>query len=416
MKKLIADFQTLNMNRFKIMGKSAEQIVEFASTFTGVVRQVIETRVIVLALGIESHQEDLERNARYVKQHPKLYSLSRWKYLVPAFQFLREKFEEKFEIEDKPVKIRKILNEHNLDALQSVRRVGTYTSDKQKVKYVIVTTVSKKDFKQALETAGPPHLIVIYSGHSRYGRGACFHTYTGEAVLHQKGDHWEGTVGIGTFTGDNSGLFRLGYPYILVPLEDIEHHHYHFIPVPVESGAPPRKYRHPFSRHPEVRKSLKKITLPFEFWSLVWPPTHESSTHRYFGRIKRELEDGQWKNKVYIILREGWQKTINDPYDLGATNIKCRAFCHLGCSSSTHFWDIVRKKEYKGWERPKPPEDKYAYFTRNPADARVSALWLYYLLSYNKENNFKPWWKSLEYAKKMTNKKLRSIRSSCRVF
>jgi uncharacterized protein YkvS len=110
MKKLIADFQTLNMNRFKIMGKSAEQIVEFASTFTGVVRQVIETRVIVLALGIESHQEDLERNARYVKQHPKLYSLSRWKYLVPAFQFLREKFEEKFEIEDKPVKIRKILS------------------------------------------------------------------------------------------------------------------------------------------------------------------------------------------------------------------------------------------------------------------------------------------------------------------
>jgi hypothetical protein len=370
----------------------------------------------VLALGIESHKEDTERNARIVKKYPKRYPFSRWKYLVPAFQFLREKFKDKFEITEDQTTIRKMLREHNLDALQDVRRIGTYTNDQQKVKYVIVVTVSKKDFKQALETKGPPYLIVLYDGHSRYGRGACFHTYTGEATLHQKGDHWEGTVGIGTSTGDKSGLFRLGYPYVLVPLEDIEHHKYHFIPVPVEDGTPARKYRHPFSRHPEARKSLKKITLPIEVESYVWPSIHESSTHRYFGRIKREKEGRHWKNKVYVLLREGWQKTINDPYDLGATEIKCRTFCHFGCSSSKHFWDIVRKKDYKGWERPKPPTDKYAYFTKKPSTARITTLWLYYLLAYNKENNFKPWWKSLEYAKKMTNKKMRRIRSSCRIY
>jgi hypothetical protein len=96
--------------------------------------------------------------------------------------------------------------------------------------------------------------------------------------------------------------------------------------------------------------------------------------------------------------------------------MKCKVFCHFGCSSRLHFWQIVRKKEYKGWQRPKPPTDKFAYFTTAPSDQRITPLWLYNLLAYDKQNNFKPWWKSLENAKKKTNNKLKSLGTKYRLY
>jgi hypothetical protein len=117
-----------------------------------------------------------------------------------------------------------------------------------------------------------------------------------------------------------------------------------------------------------------------------------------------------------ILMHAGWTKTSSDPYELGATDLKCKVFCHFGCSSRLHYWEIVRKEKYKGWKRPNPPTDKYAYFTTAPSDARISPLWLYYLLTYDKKNNFRPWWDSLEEAKRKTNIKLRSIEAGYEVY
>jgi hypothetical protein len=366
------------------------------------IRKDFETRKIVVVLGIDFHEADILYDMEIIKNNPRKYPMKKYSSYRPPLAFLRHKFGSSFEIEDDTSKIEELTKKHSLDGFTNVRKAGQYTSDKQKVHFIILVSVSKKDFKLALETKG---LHVIYFGHARYGRGACFDTHTGRGrgiEKHQRGHHWEQSV------NDDNGLFRLGYPYVPVSIEDISHHQYFFAPVPVEDGVPSNEKRHPFSRHPHARKSIRKITLPLELRHLVYPPTYESRSHQYYGLTRR--------GKTHFLLNAGWTKTLNAPYDLGTIDMKCKVFCHFGCSSRLHFWQIVRKKEYKGWQRPKPPTDKFAYFTTAPSDQRITPLWLYNLLSYDKQNNFKPWWKSLENAKKKTNNKLKSLGTKYRLY
>jgi len=347
-----------------------------------------ETRIILLAQGIEGHDEDIAEKRDIIDKNPELYPAKRWSSYAPHLEFLSEQFDD-FEIVEDVSKINEILSKHKVNGFNSIRKAGIYKSEKQKVKFVIVSVVSKRDYKKALETEG---IHVIYAGHSRYGRGACFDTYKG---LHKKeGEQW------GTGTGDDNGLYRLGYQYVPISAGDVEKHKYFFYPIPVEEDAPPREGKHPFSRHPHARGPLGKIRLPLEIQHLVHPSI-ESSSDTYYG-FKKGPED-------HILVKAGWDGTVNKPNDLGATDLKCLVFCHFGCSSAVHYWDIVRRKEYKGWERPKPPTEKYAYFTKVPTDKRVTNWWLYYILSYDKKNNGEPWWDSLQWAKKKANQKLHRI-------
>ena len=360
-----------------------------------------ETRIVILAMGIQGHDEDINSMRESAKtQKPPIQNFERnfEPYFVPAFDYLSDKFDD-FEILEDTDEIGQILSELEIDDFTSVDKVGRYTSESQKVKYVIVTVESKQDFKKALEIE-EPQLHVIYDGHSRYGRGACFDTYTD--VVDPKGEQWE------SGTGDDDGLFRLGYPYVPVALEDIKHHQYHFTPTAIEEGLPPNEKVAPFSRHPHARGSLRKISLDEkleegsdEKLEDLVPASYESPSNQYYGLTV--------EGKESVLLHAGWTETKSDPYDLGATELKCNVFCHFGCSSKLHYWEIVREQEYKGWNRPKPPTERYAYFTTAPSDARLTPLWLYYLLSYDKENAFNPWFDSLEEAKKKTNNKLRSI-------
>jgi hypothetical protein len=116
-----------------------------------------------------------------------------------------------------------------------------------------------------------------------------------------------------------------------------------------------------------------------------------------------------------IVLHAGWSGTINDPMDLGATQMRCRCFCHFGCSSRLHFWDIVRRSEYKGWQRSGPPMERMAYFTTAPADHR-SIFWIYALLDYSQPNNASHWWDSCQYAKNRANRMLRRERSGFLIY
>ena len=347
-----------------------------------------ETRIIIIAQGIEGHDEDIAKNRDFIKKHPDWYPSKQWSSYVPVFDFLSEQLDG-FEIIEDSSKIGDVLSKNKVNGFNSIRKAGIYTNDKQKVKYIIVTVVSKKDFKKALETQ---RLHVIYSGHSRYGRGACFDTYKG--VHKKEGEQW------GTGTGDDNGLFRLGYQYVPITVGDVEKHKYFFYPVPVEEDVPPRERKHPFSRHRHARRSLGRIKLPLEVQHFVHA-SMGSSSNQYYGFRKGKEE--------YIIVNNGWDGTVNKPYDLGATDLKCMVFCHFGCSSAIHYWHIVRRKEYKGWERPKPPTEKYAYFTKVPSDKRLTNWWLYYILSYDKKNNNESWWNSLEWAKKKANKKMHRI-------
>jgi len=277
------------------------------------------------------------------------------------------------------------------------RKNARFVNSRQRVNYEIEFIHRKTRFKEALETEG---IIVIYQGHSRYGRGACFDQYSGASTKH--GEMWED----GTTT--DNGLFRLAYPYLPVELHDVEHHQYHFAPIPVEEPRPSRRdwRRYPKEMHPDGRRRFSRILLPENLRQYV-KPAFASPSHSYWGISRR--------GKHSLILLADWEDTAASPADLGAVELNCRTFCHFGCSTRKHFWNIVRRPEYKGYQRTRPPTDKFAYFTTEPATHHV-VYWLYYLLSYSRANGPTHWWDSHEYAKRMANRRLRRERWSFRIY
>lgn len=329
---------------------------------TGWLAQLIdryEFREIVLAQGLQFHESDTE------------YYKNQGYDVETAFDFLSRSLGSDFQV--------------NSDS------IAEYTSTDQKVHYIIRIIQSKTDYKQALETE---NLHVVYGGHSRYGRGACFDTYSGR--VNMEGDQWE------QGTSNSNGLFRLGYPYVGIPLSDVEHHQYHFAPIAAELDPPPVR-----ERHPHARRRLTHIHLPEEFHDYVISG-FESTNDRYWGFYKRGEEN--------ILMDAGWHYTRSTPFDLGAVTLNCKVFCHLGCTSSLHYWRILRSANYKGWERPAPPNDKYAYFTTAPSHQIGSYFWIYYVLKYPHQNNYEPWWNSLQWAKRHTNMRLRMEREPFRIY
>ena len=330
------------------------------SGFPNLFRLTYERRKIVVAQGIDFRDNDVKERQK------KGYGD---KTLV---EFMQSHFSSNFTLID--------------------QRHMEYVSDEQFVIYNIEVIYSKDEFKTALNTPG---IHVIYQGHSRYGRGSCFDP-DAPSTNYTTGDRWEHGTSI------RNGLYRLGYPYVPVPLADIEHHQYHFAPVPAEASPPPYH-----KRHPDARRWLYRVHLPESLKGFV-APGFESTTDHYWGCTV----DGQRG----ILLVAGWEETTNAPYDLGATDIQCKVFCHFGCSSRLHYWKIVRDGHYKDWRRDVPPTDRFAYFTTNPADYRGYCFWLTSLLKYPEANNYQSWWHSLEYAKRHANRLLRSHRAYFQIY
>ncbi len=374
----------------------------------------IETRRIILAEGNEFHDSDAEHREAWrtrmigvLESNPsgwrgdryceRIYNLMNWEAQGLADQeianrllgylrnqryrtnlaFLEESLGEGFEA-------------------ASDGQSASYLSSAQRVRYEIEVKHSKSDFKTALETEG---IIVVYSGHSRYGRGTCFDVYSGQYNEH--GEQWEDG------TSADNGIFRLGYPYIGVELSDIEHHHYHCAPLAVETPRPTITRRHPRRGHPEIPGRLSRITLPENLRGYI-KTEFASASNRYWGYTRR--------SKVHVLLIAGWTGSGATPYDLGATDLQCRTFCHFGCSSKTHFWNIVRRSEYKGYRRNRPPTDKFAYFTREPSNWKT-IYWMYFLMAYAEPNaDSTHCWQSQEYAKQMANRRLQREGQEFRIY
>ena len=314
-----------------------------------------ETRRIVVAEGLDAREGDYRANGN-----------------ESLFDFLSRNFGSEFQI--------------------SAGTHAEYRNDNQKVNFIIDIVQSKQEYKDALTTEGKH---VVYMGHARYGRGACFDP-DAPCENHTVGNYWE--------HGDSirNGIYRLGYPYVPVATEDMDHHHYNFSPIPVEESAPPTN-----ERHPDSRRSLSRITLREDLRQYV-ETQFQSASNRYWGYLSG--------NEINILLRAGWENTRSTPLDLGATELNCKVFCHFGCSSKIHFWPIVRNSEYKNWVRDVPPTNKFAYFTTASADYKCTYYWLYSILNYNQENNYQSWWNSVEYAKRETNRLLRADRTRYQIY
>jgi len=251
---------------------------------------------------------------------------------------------------------------------------ATFVSHVQRVRFKIKVVNTKSEFKQAVQTPG---LQVIYSGHARYGRGPCF------GASDDPGDDWEQGA-----DPNAAGLFRMAYKIVGVHFSEINEHGYSFYPVPAST-----RVRSEW-RHPEIPGSLKKISLPTDLESKVLP-VGRPLADKYWGFRDRE---GQG-----ILLWAGWEETISDPMDLGATDLKCRCLCLFGCSTRLHWWKAVRR--WKNWRRE---NEQFAYFTIGVAYDVTERCWFRALFEYSAENAGQSWEASLERAKRRTTQLLRS--------
>ncbi len=275
-----------------------------------------------------------------------------------------------------PIWVKKKLPEIEVAANDTI----TYTSSVQKVRFKVRFVTTKGEFKAACETSG---LHVVYSGHARYGRGPCFGPET-------PGEHWAKGTGSG-----NDGIWGMGYPFLPVEEDDIIHHGY-TCKVVLAGGAKPPLY----DCHPEIRAMHSSLTpygkekLKAEILPFLDPRLGES--------------DKIWAFKVgkdvNLVARAGWSASPFLP-DLGATGMRCRVFCHFGCSTLLHNQPVLRK--LKGWTRS--GDEHHAYFTTNSTYDDIEPRWIYYLFKYNQPNAFKPWGPSLQYALDSTNRDLRNI-------
>jgi len=329
----------------------------------------VEMRTIFLAQGIERHESDFELEVRKEESEK------------ATFDFLKRGIE-KSGLLKKPEDLNISKKDGQLEFLNR----------KQKVKYIIKIINSKDKFKNALQTPG---VHVVYNGHSRHGRGACFDIYPADKAADQKGDQWENGREIfwwGVKEKDN-GIFRMGYRYVLIKISDLFDHDYHFTPVRAEYKIPkPGSENRKSNFHPQARSRLRLISLPDELKPKVISG-YESETNQYWGR------------KGMILVHAGWKSTIAKTHDLGATELKCKVFCHFGCSSRLHFSAIIRSPKYNNWQEASP-QNRFTYLTTAPSDELDSFYWLLYLLTYSKRNDFENWWVSLEWARHRANQRL----------
>jgi hypothetical protein len=244
-----------------------------------------------------------------------------------------------------------------------------YISDRQHVRFTIRVVQNKTEFKTALQTDG---VHVIYAGHARFGRGPCFGSPP------NPGENWEQGTDVSTV-----GIYRMGYPVIVIPLEDMEHHQYSFYPV---------ASRHTVAAewcHPHVNRSrLTRIPiadLPAALQGRVLPNPPESEFWGYRDRAGHAHD---------LLLWAGWTGTVSDPMDLGATNLACRCFCHYGCDTFLHNHKIIRYR--KGWRRT--ADDRFAYFTTGTVDLPIELYWIRALFNYPHRNDYQTWYPSLQWA------------------
>ena len=259
---------------------------------------------------------------------------------------------------------------------------AVYISDVQRVEYHIEVVTTKDAFRKALETEG---IHVIYTGHSRLGRGPCFgpelkgtFDASGDFLADVTGDNWEnGEAGQeATF-----GVFRMGRPFLGAGFQELDEHQFHFRPVPADVPVS--------SNDVDPLSHLTGTTpLPDRLQTLSLDPLVDS----YHAAHNDHTHAG-------ILEFAGLS-------DLEATDLKCRCFTVLSCDSFRHFHEILRTR--KGFK--KTETDGFAYFVQGLYFDFTDRMFLGSWFEYNIRNDFKSWEPSLNFAVQRTNAKLRAAR------
>lgn len=277
----------------------------------------------------------------------------------------------------------------DLPAIPLVKKANgdwEYSNFVQGVRFVIRIIDDKDEFVKALLT---PKAHVIYSGHARYGRGPCF-----GSGGHRPGEAWE--EGSGAHP-NKDGIFRMGYPYIGIPVEEIIEHGYtanlaEAVSRPKASECDPDLAPHvaaltgrtAAALHPSLLAKLRVKDPNKKWWSY---------------RAGRRSE-------LHVVHRAGWEKTLSDPDDIGAITPTCRVFSHMGCSTFRHNYPVVRGAKMKNWTQS--GNERYAFWTDDLADWAPDHYFFQALLTYDQFNAHQPLKASLADARDKANAWLRA--------
>jgi hypothetical protein len=278
-------------------------------------------------------------------------------------------------------------NKPSLPIVSIGDNVYSYVSTEQGVVFTIRIVRKKSEYETYLNK---PSVHLIYAGHARYGRGACF------GAGREFGDAWEeGEPG----NRADTGLFRLGFRYIGIPVSEILKYKYTADLVEKTEERLPREDCHPDLRparyymrgrtlmqiHPELIQYSRNKNPTTEFWS--------------YGAYSHN------GHEMHVVLRAGWTGTLSAPHEIGAHEPKCRVFAFIACSTFKHNFPIVRKK--KGWTKDAEANERFAYWTKRPAfSSRLATLWVYHILTYPEYNAYENWEPSLDYAVRQCNRDL----------
>lgn len=271
---------------------------------------------------------------------------------------------------------------------QGAVHAWTFESRAQGVTYDIERVVDKVGFQRALQV---PEAMVLYLGHARLGRGPCFGPDGAP-----RGDDWED----GTAADHTTGLFRMGYPFLPTPAEEVHEHGYRPNLVTDLSELANQEDLHPNLR-PYVRYARVVPTAQ------IRPPLAElvSQPSVVSFRAPEHYRRGRGEHDVdHVIHRAGFRQTRAAPFDLGGTELACRCFVHFGCSSFLHNQRILRRRV--GWTRQ--GNERYAYFTTNTSTNPTPFFWLYHMLTYAQPSAGLSWEPWLEHVKDRTNADLQT--------
>lgn len=313
-----------------------------------------------------------------------------------------------------------------------------YTSEAQRVHFTIRVIDRRDQFIEKLQTPG---IHLVYMGHARYGRGPCFSPVANHCAdphhenrlrCPRTGDNWENG------TGPTTGIFRMGYPYLDVPIVELLEHRYRTNLADDSVDLRSRDLREDL--HPNIRSrrgSLRLVTL--EELKGMFLSARERANRRtpeapdphldvllnadpnvldtlvanrggpekrfwvrpkneYFESIRRHVSIPQ------IVLQAGWENTLGAPDDLGGVTPQCRVFCQFGCSTFVHNYRVLRF--LKGWQRE--GNERYAFWTTASAYPPTVRYWIYHLLTYPERNDNQSWEGSLRYAVRHVRRDLSS--------
>ena len=336
-----------------------------------VVNLNFEIRELVVAQGLQFHNNDVEGRLRFLAQKDPSALSVLGQMTIP----------------------RSLANDFS-DIVIRDDNNAVFISDAQRVEFRIRVINTKDAFKTALETPG---IHVIYCGHARWGRGACFGPDLPIDLANSDGrditgDNWEMGSDPVKF-----GLFRMGHPFVGVPFIELDEHKYRMRPVPTSQKVNPADIDSALT-NPNSLRPIKLRGTRFE--SLILDPVVDT----YFECTTVEGPG--------LLLFADFQNSASQPSDLGATDIQCRCFTNLGCESFDHFHSILRTR--KGFTRTET--EGFAYFTTDLCDNRFPRQYIGSLFEFPERNDFKSWFPSLEFAVKRTNQKVAALeRTKCRL-